>query len=120
MRIYLDEDLSSALLIRLLRKAGHDVENPASVGLLGRSDPVQLTFAIHENRVSLTANYDDYNELHLLVEEAHGNHPGILVVRREHDSTRNLTPNGIVAAIRKLETAGVPIANEYIVLNHWR
>lgn len=120
MRIYLDEDLSSDLLIRLLQKAGHDVERPASVGMLGRSDPVQLTIAIRYDRVSLTANYDDYDELHQLISEAQGRHPGLLVVRREHDSTRNLTPRGIVNAIRKLEAAGIPIANEYIVLNHWR
>jgi len=31
-----------------------------------------------------------------------------------------LTPKGIVAAIRKLEAAGMPLDNEYIVLNHWR
>ena len=56
MRIYVDEDLASALLIRLLQNAGHDVEAPASVGMLGRSDPVQLTYAIRVNRVALTAN----------------------------------------------------------------
>lgn len=120
MRIYIDEDMSHGLLVRLLRTAGHDVEIPASAGLLGRSDPVQFRFAIHESRVCLTANYDDYEELHLLVGEAHGNHPGILVVRQENDPTRDLTPKGVVAAIRKLESAGVPIANEYSVLNHWR
>jgi hypothetical protein len=26
----------------------------------------------------------------------------------------------IVRAIRKLEAAGVPIANEFHILNHWR
>ena len=87
---------------------------------LGCSDPVQLTYAIRENRVVLTANYDDYDELDSLVAESGGSHPGILVVRNENDPARKLTPKGIVVAIRKLEGAGVPIANEYIVLNHWR
>ena len=71
MRITIDEDMANGLLIRLLQKAGHDVEAPAGVGMLGRSDPVQLGFAIHERPVCLTANYDDYEELHLLVAEAH-------------------------------------------------
>jgi len=31
-----------------------------------------------------------------------------------------MTPKAIVTAIRKLEAAGVPIANEYIILNQWR
>ena len=120
MKIYIDEDVASTLLVRVLSKAGHDVKSPAQEGLLGHSDAVQLTFAIHDNRVYLTANYKDYEELHHLVREAHGNHPGILAVRRENDPTRNMTPKGVVYAIRKLEAAGVPIANEYIVLNQWR
>ena len=120
MRIYLDEDMAAGLLVRLLQNAGHDVETPAGAGLLGRSDPVQFRYAIHESRVCLTANYDDYEELHLLLQEGQGNHPGLIIVRQENDPTRDLTPKGIVAAVRKLEAAGVPITNEYIVLNHWR
>ena len=120
MRIYVDEDLARGLLIRLLRNAGHDVEGPADVGMLGRSDPAQFTHAIQQRRVCLTANYDDLEELHLLLREGNGHQPGILVVRQENNPTRDLTRKGIVAAIRKLEAAGAPIANEYIVLNQWR
>jgi hypothetical protein len=79
-----------------------------------------LTNAIRERRVCLTANYEDFEELHWLIREASGGHTGIVVVRQDDDPSRDLTPKGIVGAIRKLEAAGVPIANEYIVLNHWR
>ena len=120
MRIYLDEDIADRLLIRLLQQAGHDIVAPASVNMLGRSDVVQMTYAIHENRVFLTGNYGDFEDLHQLISEAHGNHPGILVVRQEDTPTRKMTPKAIVTAIRKLEAAGVPIANEYIILNQWR
>jgi hypothetical protein len=120
MRIYLDEDMAGGLLIRLLEQVGHDVSAPAAVNMLGCSDAAQLTHAIHENRVCLTANYEDYQELHELVQEAHGTHAGILVVRQEDNPARKMTPKGIVAAIRKLEAAGVPIANEHTILNHWR
>jgi hypothetical protein len=120
MRIYIDEDLAAGVLVRLLTAAGHDVETPASAGSLGRSDAVQLTYGIHENRVCLTGNSEDYEELHLLVREAKGAHAGIMVVRHDNDPTRDLTPKGTVAASRKLESAGVPIANEYIILNHGR
>ena len=66
-------------------------------------------------------DYDTFvQDLHLLITEAQGHHFGILIVRRENDPTRDLTPKGIVAAIRKLEAAGVPVDNQYIVLNHWR
>ena len=118
MRIYLDEDLASGVLTSLLRRAGHDVATPNDASLLGRSDAVQLTCAITENRICLSRNYEDFEELHFLVDKAQGRHFGILVVRRENNPTRDLTPKGIVAAIRKLEAAGVPVANEYIILNH--
>jgi hypothetical protein len=120
MRIYLDEDLASGLLAKLLQKAEHDVATPAAVGNLGQADAVQLACAIRERRACLSRNYEDFEELHLLIAEAQGRHSGILIVRRENDPTRDLIPKGIVTAIRKLEAAGVPIANEYIVLNHWR
>jgi hypothetical protein len=58
--------------------------------------------------------------MHTLIIQAQGKHPGILVVRRDNDPSRDLTTKGIVAAIRKLEAASAPIENEYIVLNHWR
>jgi hypothetical protein len=120
MRLYLDEDLSSGLLAKLLQKAGHDVSTPSATAILGRADAVQLTCAIHDQRVCLSRNYQDFEELHLLLCEARGHHFGILIVRRDNDPTRDLTPKGIVAAIRKLQAAGVPVDNEYIVLNHWR
>ena len=120
MRMYIDEDMIDAILIRLLERAGHDVELPASVIMMGRSDAAQLTHAIRENRICLTANYEDFEDLHVLIAESQGKHPGILVVRQENNPARDLTPKGIVAAIRKLEAASVPIANEYIILNHWR
>ena len=88
--------------------------------MVAAEDPVHLTHAIRNGRQCLTRNYEDYEVLHNLIMQAQGKHPGILVVRRDNDPTRDLTPKGIVAAIRKLEAVGVPIENEYIVLNHWR
>ena len=85
MRLYLDEDLAAALLIRLLQQAGHGVQIPADVGLAGHTDPEQLTHAITQDRVLLTRNYRDFELLHLLVLQAHGHHVGILVVRRDDD-----------------------------------
>jgi hypothetical protein len=120
MRLYLDEDLASALFAKLLQKAGHDVSTPTATGTLGKSDAVQLTCAIHERQACLSRNYEDFEELHLLVAEAQGHHFGILIVRQENDPTRDLTPKGIVAALRKLEASGLPLDNEYVVLNHWK
>jgi predicted nuclease of predicted toxin-antitoxin system len=64
MKLYLDEDIASALLAQLLRKAGHDVQLPADVGLGGKPDVVVFRHAISEDRILLSRNYQDFENLH--------------------------------------------------------
>ena len=120
MKLYLDDDTAAPLLAKLLRKAAHDVQMPSDTGMVGAPDAVHLTRAIADGRICLTKNHDDFWILHNLIKQAQGHHPGIFVVRQDNDPTRDLTPKGIVAAIRKLGTASVPIQDEFIILNHWR
>ena len=120
MKFYLDDDSAAMLLARLLQQAGHDIQVPADVGLSGEDDAVHLTHAVKHDRILLTGNHRDFLNLHNLVMQVSGHHPGIFVVRQENDPTRDMTPKGIVAAVRKLEAAGVPIHNEFTVLNQWR
>ena len=120
MRIYVDEDTVQTLLIKLLRKAGHDVVEPSDIEMMGKPDPAQLLCAIQDGRACLTKNYDDFLLLHTLVVQSGGSHPGVLVIRQDNDPSRDLTPKGIVTAIRKLESSGAPVADTYIELNHWR
>jgi predicted nuclease of predicted toxin-antitoxin system len=120
MRLYLDEDIASPLLARVLRNAAHDVQVPGEAGLVGRSDVVQLTHAIREDRVVFTRNYCDFEDLHNLLDQAQGHHPGILVVRRDNDPRRNMSPRDIARALRNLEAAGMPIVDHYIILNAWQ
>ena len=91
MRLYLDDDSAAALLVRLLRNAGHDVQTPPTVGLAGQDDPIHLTWAIRENRVLLSRNYKDFEQLHLLIQQSQGRHAGILVVRQDNNPRRDLT-----------------------------
>jgi hypothetical protein len=120
MRLYRDDNSASIVLAQLLQNAGHDVELPKDVGLSGEPDRVHLTHTISDTRVLLTKNYRDFEYLHNLIVVSGGHHPGILVVRQDNDPKRDLTPRGIVRAIANLEAAGVPIADSYHVLNHWR
>ena len=120
MRIYLDEDAAAPLLSKLLHKAGHDAQTPADVGNFGAADPVQLTHAIKDDRAILSHNYGDFEMLHELIMAAQGHHPGVLIVRRDNDLKRDLSPHGIVRAIKKLEAAGVPLRDGFVILNHWR
>jgi hypothetical protein len=73
-----------------------------------------------DGRVLLTHNSDDFEELHNLVQVTGGHHPGVLVVRRDNNPKRDLNQKGTVRAIGKLLAAGVPIADQFIILNHWR
>jgi hypothetical protein len=120
MNLYVDEDSVHATLVRLLRRAGHDVGVPSDAGLLGRSDAVQLRHSLSVGRTLLSANHRDFRELHDLIQMAGGRHAGILIVRRDNDRRRDLTPRGIVSAISHLLAAGVPLENEFAILNHWR
>jgi predicted nuclease of predicted toxin-antitoxin system len=120
MRIYLDDDCASRLLIGQLRGAGHDFQAPADVGLSGQDDAVHFRQAVREQRVVMTRNYRDFKNLHDLVIDAQGHHPGILVIRKDNDPKRDLKVSGIVRAIANLLAAGIGLADQYVTLNHWR
>lgn len=120
MRLYLDDDSAGHLLALLLRQAGHDVQVPADVGMVGESDSVHLTQAVREDRVLLSRNHDDFENLHDLIMQVQGHYPGVFIVRRDNDPARNLKPAGIVRAIRNLLTAGIPLRDQFHILNHWR
>jgi hypothetical protein len=120
MNLYLDDDSAKASLVRLLRTAGHQVVIPADAGLRGVSDPRHLTYAAQHHLVLLARNHDDFEDLHLLVRATGGSHPGLLVVRSDNDPSRDMKDRDVARALVNLEGAGVPIENEFHILNHWR
>ena len=120
MKLYLDDDSAKAALAARLRKAGHQVIEPSSVGTTGVSDPRHLLYAVQHDFVLLTKNHDDFEDLHFLVRGTNGRHPGILVVRADHDPSRDMKDQDIARAIANLEISGVPIVDEFHILNHWR
>jgi hypothetical protein len=58
--------------------------------------------------------------LHDLVMTVGGHHPGALVVRKDNNPKRDLTLPGIVGALTRLLASGLPIADSYHILNHYR
>jgi hypothetical protein len=62
MKLYVDEDSVHGLLVRLLQRAGHNVEGPSDVGLTGCSDAVNFRHSISSRRSLLTANHDDFRD----------------------------------------------------------
>src|SRR6266446_1520785 len=117
MNVYVDDNMSKALLVTLLRKAGHQVTVPSDVGTAGVADARHLLYAVTHALLVLTKDHNDFEDLHLVVQATHGQHPGILAICLDDDASRDMKDRDIVRAIGNLERAGVPVANEFHVLN---
>ncbi|MFB8788811.1 MAG: DUF5615 family PIN-like protein [Potamolinea sp.] len=115
LALLLDEDSQAKYLVNLLQKAGHDVLTVNEADLMSRSDSVVLDYARQQERVLLTRNCNDFQELH----QAHPVHPGILAVFQNSDLAKNMNYQAIVQAIANLEAAGYTIENQFIILNQW-
>jgi len=120
MRIYLDEHMASGILVALLGKAGHALIRCQDARMTGKSDAENFLYAIQQNHVLLTQDHEDFEHLHGLVVGSGGHHSGVMTVRSEKNPARRMKSRDIVFAIRKLESAGVPIADELHILNQWR
>jgi hypothetical protein len=72
------------------------------------------------DRVFLSHNHDDFENLHALIVQVQSRYPGLLIVRRDNDPTRDLKPASIVRAIRNLLSAGVPVQDQFHILHPWR
>lgn len=120
MRIYLDDDVASLALAGLLRSGGHDTQLPTEALLVGKDDAIHLRHAVLNQRVLLTRNHDDFENLHSLVLATGGHHPGILVVKRDSNPRHNMSRPIIVRAIKNLIASASPVGDQMIILNHWR
>ena len=120
MLLYLDDDSVRGVLIRRLTNEDHDVLTPNAAGSAGEADPVHFMCAIRTGRVLFTHDHEDFTLLHDLVLVAGGHHPGILVVRRDNDPVRDMSPGAIVRAIHNLTASNVAIPDAVHFLNHWR
>jgi predicted nuclease of predicted toxin-antitoxin system len=120
MNLYLDDNLAGKMLDLLLTKAGHNVVQSHGANLSSATDPKHLTYAIGASLILLTNDWEDFEDLHVLVLAAGGSHPGIITVRYDNDSGRDMKPAQIVKAIGKLERSGMTTTNELVILNHWR
>ena len=115
LKLLVDEDSQAKILVVLLRKAGQDVLTVNEANLSGEDDSVVFNFAVREQRLILTRNYLDFQELHETIPE----HPGILVVCQDDDLFKDMSFKEIVKSIANLEAAKIPLANQFISLNHW-
>lgn len=83
LRLYIDEDAMSRVLIRGLRSSGLDVTSVLTEEKVGQSDAAQLEFAAKHGRVLYTFNVGDFCELHKKYLNEGKRHSGIVVVYRQ-------------------------------------
>jgi hypothetical protein len=120
MNLYIDDDSVDGVFVQLLRAAGHDVLIPTDIGNVGAPDADHLLEAIQRRRVLLTHNHDDFEALSRLVLFLGGHHSGILIVRRDNRPNRRMDRRQIVRAIRNFVATGIPVEDNYHILNHYR
>ena len=103
LKLLIDEDSQDKLLVSQLKQVGHDVLTVTDLDLLGQPDHLILARAVLEDRVLLTSNCDDFAILsaQLLSQKQH--HPGILLVRKYNNPTKDMNYRAIVQAIANLE-----------------
>jgi len=111
-----DEDSQARTQLNILRAEGHDVLAIGEIGKNGTPDPEVFELAQTLDRVLLTHNAEDFNQLHL----EHPGHPEVMAVYRDANPLKNMTYADIARAIVRLERSGMPVGSEFHVLNHWR
>jgi predicted nuclease of predicted toxin-antitoxin system len=121
---YLDDCAYSAKLARFLRDSGHTVVVPSDCGLAGAEDRLHFETARANNLIVLTKNCSDFVEPHEYCLVTGANHPGIVGVYRDNDTSRDKSHQDIVRALSHLEQTlvreGRSLDNSFHVLNHWR
>ena len=99
----------------MLRADGHDVLTVSEANLTAKPDQTVLNFARSKQRALLTRNCDDFFILH----EADPAHSGILAVYQDAAPKKAMNYAAIVRAITNLESTGLPLSGQFIVLNQY-
>lgn len=115
LQLLIDEDSQDKVLVKLLRKAGHDVVTVNELGLMSQPDGIVFSYAVDNSRVILTHNCRDFEILH----ENNPHHSGILAVYKNDEYSKDMSFKEIVKAISNLEAADISLTNQFISLNQW-
>lgn len=116
MRLLVDENAQSQLLIQLLVAAGFDVKTAASAGLNGRRDEDVLAFAVKEGRALLTRDCSDF----VALVKSGAPHTGLLLIYEDKDLKKCMSHDDIVRSIARVSAAAIDLHTTWIILNQWR
>jgi len=114
MKLLVDEDTQAHRLLDALRHAGHDVASVAELDGNGLPDAQVFALAQSQGRALLTHNVADFLAL---AQQAEG-HAGVLAIFRDGNPRNTLGYEQIVRAIGALQAAGLPVQDQFHILNH--
>ena len=83
IRLYVDEDAMTRILVKALRARGTDVTTVFEEGMTGLNDTEQLEYAYQLGRVLYSFNLSHFYQLHREYLKNGKNHAGIIVVYRQ-------------------------------------
>jgi predicted nuclease of predicted toxin-antitoxin system len=115
LSLLLDEDSQAKALVKLLKASGNDVLTVNDAAIAGSPDDQVLDYARQTDRVLLTRNCSDFQELH----EINSIHPGILAVYQDPDFSKNMNYQQITQAVKNLDQSSLVLSDQFIVLNQW-
>ena len=81
LHLYFDEDVSQGI-VENLHTRGLDVRSALDANLLGKSDQVQILYAVSQKRTIVTHNRDDFEAEHRKFLEEGLKHYGIVIAKR--------------------------------------
>lgn len=88
----------------------------AELGCNGVPDADVFALAQQHGRTLLTHNVADF----LALVRQGGQHAGVLAIFRDGNPRHTMRYEQIVRAIGVLQAAGLPIQDQFHILNHWR
>lgn len=125
LRIYLDEDVDSDLLISILTEEGFIVISPRTVGMRRKlskrklNDEVQLAYAADNGCVFLTANTVHFLNIHKLWKINKIAHCGILLLHKYNNPAKDMAFGQIAKAILNIIGLKLEFTNNLYNLNEF-
>lgn len=119
LKLLVDECILDKRLSRKLLDAGHDLKTVEDAQLRRKSDQAVFEAAIAEDRLVITINCSDFVDLSDTKIKKGGSHPGILLVYRHNDLSKEMSSDQIVKAIANLEGTVFDLKNGCHKLNDY-
>ncbi len=113
IKVYLDDNLDNDDLITALRKEGFKVISPRDIGMRHKKDEDHLKCAVFNDAILISYDLDFQKLAHKII------HKGIIIIRRNNNSKKDMSSKRIVKALKNIETLHLILENKLYYLNQF-